>query len=287
MTQPNSLYKNKFMVIGIDIGGTNIRASLVQGGKIQQQLSEPLIAGKASEEVLQQLFTIIDRLINSSVKGIGIGVPGVVEDGILYDAVNIPSWKEISLQLLLQERYSLETVVENDANCFALGELHYGKGKEYESLIGVTIGTGLGCGIIINKRLYKGHNGGAGEFGMLDYREHCLEYYASGQFFQNEHGMNGELAFDLARQGQANAISMYREFGIHLGNAIKSMLYTFDVPLIILGGAVSQAYKYFYENMWNSVNEFAYKRTLKNLSIELSELQNGGVLGAAALVTDV
>jgi glucokinase len=220
------------------------------------------------------------------VKAIGIGVPGLVNKGIVFDVVYIPSWKEIPLQALMEERYQIPVTINNDANCFALGEFYFGKGKGRDSMIGLTIGTGLGTGIIINKKIYSGVHCGAGEFGMIDYLDESYEYYGSGQFFQNVYGISGELAFQRAREGDRKAIKMYEEMGRHLGNAIKVILYALDVDLIVLGGSVRNAFSYFSKTMWQSVQSFPFKRSVDSLHIEVSELENSGVLGAAALYLD-
>ena len=135
----------------------------------------------------------------------------------------------------MEERYQVPVVVNNDANCFALGEHYFGKGKDHPSLVGLTVGTGLGAGIIINNKLHSGSNCGAGEFGMVDYLDKYYEYYACGQFFQNVYQTDGETVFKRAKMGDEQAIKMYEEMGTHLGNAIKMILYTFDTSLIISG----------------------------------------------------
>ncbi len=180
---------------------------------------------------------------------------------MVYDVVNIPSWKKIPLQKLMEDRYNIPVYVENDANCFALGEFYFGKGKDHTSMIGLTIGTGLGSGIIINKKLYAGKNGGAGEFGMIEYLDQTCEYYASGQFFENVYRMNGEDVFKNAKEGNAVAINMYEEMGMHLGNAIKMMLYALDVELIVLGGSVRYAFPYFSTTMWQQIKTFCISKS--------------------------
>jgi glucokinase len=215
-------------------------------------------------------------------------VPSVVDvkQGIVYDVQYIPSWKEVHLKKIIEDRYRVPVIVNNDANCFAIGEFYFGKGAGHENMIGLTIGTGLGAGIIINHRLYAGPNCGAGEFGMVEYRDHCYEYYASGQFFQNEHNISGEEVFQNAKSGDKAARRLYGEMGIHLGNAVKLIMYTYDPSLIILGGSVRFAYPYFSETMWERIQTFAYPKSIEGLRIELSELENSGILGAAGLYYD-
>ena len=280
---------NRQTILGIDLGGTNIRAGLVSDNNLSAISSQHINAQDTIEKVLQQLFQFIDRSINNSVTAIGIGVPGLVEpeQEIVFDVVNIPSWKEVPLKKLMEERYKLPVLINNDANCFALGEFHFGKGRGHDSMIGLTIGTGLGSGIIINKKLYAGKNGGAGEFGMISYLDKYYEYYACGQFFQNVYGTDGEMVFKKATEGNAEAIKMYEQMGVHLGNAINTILYALDTDLIILGGSVSKAFPFFSKTMWQQIQTFAYKKTVAHLKIEITDLENSGILGAAALHYDL
>ncbi len=149
------------------------------------------------EDVLDDIYQVVDQLIDGSIAAIGIGVPSVVDvaEGIVYDVQYIPSWVEVPLKKLMEARYHIPVFVNNDANCFALGEYHFGKGKGADSMIGLTLGTGLGAGVIISHKLYPGYNCGAGEFGLFGYKDNVLEYYSSGSFFQNVYNL---IALDLA-----------------------------------------------------------------------------------------
>jgi glucokinase len=247
------------------------------------------ISSRASEEeVMEEIFSLADLLMSPSVTAIGIGVPSVVdlEKGIVYDVQNIPSWKEVALKKRMEEKYKVPVIVNNDANCYALGEFYYGKGRGRHSMIGLTIGTGLGAGIIIHNKLYAGANCGAGEFGMVEYLDRFYEFYACGQFFQNVYHTAGEEVFKRAKSGDAEAIRMFGEMGTHLGNAIKTILYTYDTDLIILGGSVRSAYSFFAENMWKRIRTLVYPRSVEKLRIEISELEDCGILGAGALYYD-
>src|SRR5271169_1849752 len=131
-------------VIGIDLGATNIRGGLICGSKLSQIHSRRIQSAGTVEEVLTDIYSIIDLLIDKEVSAIGIGVPSVVdvEQGIVYDVQYIPSWKEVHLKKILEERYHVPVLVNNDANCFVLGEYYFGKGAGTENLIGLAIGTG-------------------------------------------------------------------------------------------------------------------------------------------------
>src|SRR5664279_775580 len=279
---------NDQKVIGLDLGASNIRGGLIHGDRISQIHSRRIQSAGTVEEVLDDIYAIIDLLIEKDVVAIGIGVPSVVdiEQGIVYDVQYIPSWKEVHLKSILEERYHVPVFVNNDANCFVLGEYYFGNGIGMQNLIGLTIGTGLGAGVIINHHLFAGPNCGAGEFGMVDYLDHCFEYYCSGQYFQNVYQLDGQIVFEKAKAGDKQAQLYYAEMGTHLGNAIKMILYTYDPSLIIFGGSVRHAYPYFQETMWQRINTFAYTKSHSKFRIELSDLENSGILGAAGLYYD-
>src|SRR3954470_3829207 len=174
-------------VIGIDLGATNIRGAVVTSGVLSDIVSARIHSDGSVEDVLNDIYLVVDNLITSDIKAIGIGVPSVVDvaEGIVYDVLYIPSWKEVHLKKIMEAKYHIPVFVNNDANCFAVGEFHFGKGKGVDSMIGLTLGTGLGAGVIINSKLYAGYNCGAGEFGLFNYLDNVLEFYCSGSFFQN------------------------------------------------------------------------------------------------------
>ncbi|GAC1309598.1 MAG: ROK family protein [Mucilaginibacter sp.] len=275
-------------IIGIDLGATNIRGAVVDNGSISAITSRRIQTKGTEQQVLEDVYSLVDALTNPDVKAIGIGVPSVVDvkKGIVYDVVHIPSWREVHLKELLESRYHIPVFVNNDANCFALGEYYFGKGKGAGNMIGLTIGTGVGAGIIVNRQLYAGANCGAGEFGMVDYLDQNYEYYCSGSFFQNVYGLNGEQVFKDAQKGDAHALKLYREMGLHLGNAIKMIMYTCDPELIILGGSVQLAFEFFEQTMWQRIKTFAFTKSIDRLQIKTSALENSGIFGAAALYYD-
>ncbi|WP_211092525.1 ROK family protein [Chitinophaga varians] len=272
-------------IIGIDLGGTNLRAGVVRDGVLQPVVSRPLKARGSRLEVTEQIFGIIDEMIDDDTTAIGIGVPGLVDpvSRILYDVVNIPAINETDLRGILEQRYRLPVKIENDANCFALGEYHFGVAQPYRSVVGLTIGTGLGAGIINNGRLLAGKHGGAGEFGMISYLDKNMEYYVSGRFFEHVYKTQGEIVYRRAVEGDIEASYMYDDFGRHLGEAIKLVLYVLDTECIVIGGALKAAFSFYARSMWETVRGFAFQRSVPELKIAASVLPGSNVLGAAAL----
>jgi len=275
-------------VIGIDLGATNIRGAVVTGDTLSDIVSNRIHSDGSVEDVLNDVYQVVDALMDDSVKAIGIGVPSVVDvaEGIVYDVLYIPSWVEVPLKKLMEARYHIPVFVNNDANCFAVGEYHFGKGKGVGSMIGLTLGTGLGAGVIINNKLYAGYNCGAGEFGLFNYLDNILEYYCSGSFFQNVYQLDGVQVFEDAKKGDTRALKLYEELGTHIGHAIKMVMYAYDPQLIILGGSVRHAYDFFQKKMWEQIKTFVFTKSAERIRVEISDLQNSGILGAAALYYD-
>ena len=154
-----------------------------------------------------------------------------------------------------------------------------------KSLVGLTIGTGLGAGLILNGKLYSGPNCGAGEVGCLPYLDANLERYVSGAFFNNG-DLNGKVYFELAQKGDRMALAHYEQFGHHLGQAIKIIMYTYDPDSIILGGSVSQAFNFFYKAMFKAMQDFDYPGILNKIRVSPSRLKHSAILGAASLYFD-
>lgn len=272
--------------IGIDIGGTGIKAAQVENGQVLNKLEWPVLASGTKEEVIEQVSQLIQTIGLDGVQGIGIGIPGLVNPttGLVYDVMNIPAWKELDLKSILEKRFGLPVALNNDANCFALGVYQHRKLKERTSILGVTIGTGLGTGIILDGKLISGLHGGAGEFGLIEYRQQDQEYYASGRFFENIYNQQGKAVYDLAISGDPAALQKYAELGTHIGNAFKTMLYALDINYFILGGSVAAAWPLFRDATLQQLSSFAYRQAIENLVIEISDTQDAGIIGAAALI---
>jgi glucokinase len=272
-------------IIGIDLGGTKIGIGKIESNRIVKQLSFNVSSQASEEKVVSEIIQAIKQLFDANIAGIGIGVPSLVEieKGIVFDVPNIPSWKEVHLKKIVEDHFNKPVYVNNDANCFAVGEKYYGKGKPFKNMVGLTLGTGMGAGIIINNGLYSGINCGAGEFGTILYKDHVYEYYCSGQFFKKEFGIEGYKLFEKAKEGDKTSLEIFEQFGIHLGNAIITILFALDPEAIILGGSISRSYPFFKKSMWEQIKTFPYKRTIKNLFIDRTEEPQIALLGAAAL----
>lgn len=275
------------MEIGVDLGGTNMRVALVDNGKVLRKRIIPCPAKMEMDEVMLQLEELIASLAGEKICGIGLGVPSVVDvdRGIVYNVANIPSWKEVHLKQKLEERFSVPVYVNNDSNCFTLGVKLYGEGRGYQNLVGITIGTGIGAGLIIGDRLYGGSNTGAGEIGSLPYKDFDFEHYCSSGFFVRYHGMTGKEAAVLAASDpKGKAEQIWKEFGTHFGHLIKAVLLAYDPEAIILGGGIASAYSLFEPYVWNVLAFFPYPETVKRLKIHVSKVEDVALLGASALV---
>lgn len=248
------------MKLSIDLGGTNVRVAQVENGICLNKMSVPCLAQQDASAVLDQLFQLITGMMNVQVDGIGIGVPSIVdvEKGIVYNVANISSWKKIHLKDILEKRFMVPVAINNDSNCFTLGESMFGEGKPYAHMVGVTIGTGIGAGVIINHRLYCGQYMGAGEIGSLPYLDSDFEHYCSSSFFKR-HDTTGVVVAEKAERGDGAALEIWREFGTHLGNLMKVILFSYAPQAIILGGSIVSAFHFFKDTMKDAMQDFPYK----------------------------
>ena len=275
-------------IIGVDMGGTKVGIGRVEDGRIVRHVSAAVRAQGSQQQVVDEVVRAVEQVFDPGIAGIGVGVPSVVdvEKGIVYDVQNIPSWKEVPVKEILERRFGRPVYVNNDANCFAVGEKHFGKGKRFRHLVGLIVGTGLGAGIILNGRLYSGPNCGAGEFGMVPYKDSILEHYASGQYFTRTYGVRGEELSSRAQGGDREALAIFERFGAHLGDALMIIMLAVDPEAIILGGSVPKDFPFFEKAMHERMKVFPYHKMLARIVIEVSEQPQIAILGAAALYYD-
>lgn len=275
-------------LIGIDVGGTSVKGGLVVNGKLAKKASVPVNQTDSVEAILYKISEILITLGINGAKGIGIGVPGLVDDvtGVVFDIFNIPALKKVNLKTELEKSTGLPVFINNDANCFALGEKYFGKGKPFRHFAGVTLGTGLGVGLVANHHLYSGKLCGAGEIGTLPYKNGIMEDYTASFFFKNHYNTTGEALFEAASKADPVALEAFETFGNHLGEAMLLVLYAYAPEAIIFGGSISKAFPFFEKSLRNTLNKFAFKRQLETLQLLVSNTNDSGILGAAALCLD-
>jgi glucokinase len=276
-------------LIGVDLGGTKVAAARIDGGRMGASAHRLIPAGSDNpDDIINVITEVIELLFDNNVEGIGIGIPGLVdrEQGIVHDVQNIPSWKEVRLKDILENHFGKPVHLDNDANCYALGEARFGSGKGQDDFVGLTLGTGMGGGIIKNGSLLPDAHCGSGEFGNIPYLDSIYEDYCSGNFFVNKYNMKGEKLMLAASGGEPFALMAFEEFGRHLGNAIKTIKMAVDPAMVIIGGSVAGASEYFNTSMWRSILDFPFPMALRDFQVIYSDVKNIAVLGAASLHAD-
>ncbi len=276
---------NSIAVLGVDLGGTNMRSGRVVEGKVEQISKNGVPQTDHDQEIIDLLIETMEQTFDEHIRAIGVGVPSLLDRkaGIVYTVQNIPSWKEVRLKEILERHFRVPVWIDNDANCFALGERIFGAGKDYEDFVGLCIGTGLGCGIIKNGKLIPDANACSGEFGSLFYLESIVEDYCGGRFFVNHYHENGSNMYKRAKNGDTEALEAFGQYGHHLGKAIQMILFSVDPEAIIMGGSIAGSYEFFAESMHQTLSEFPYKNMIDKLQIVQATNTDAGILGAAAL----
>ena len=276
------LYKN---VIGVIFGGKYLHVARLENGTIVESAHREINNREPEEVILGEIIATIRKVHNDTVVGIGVGMPSLVDikEGIVFKPTNIPTWNKVYLKDILEESFQIPVIVNNDANCFALGEKYFGVAKDYDNIAGLTIGTGMGVGIIIDGRLYSGRNAGAGEFCSIPYKDHDYEYYCSIKYFEEKYGIKNDMLYNRARKKDKIALAIYEIFGVDLGNAMKTIMYALDPDAIVIGGRLAEAYAFFEESMHKTIKTFIYKNSLKHIKILKSTEPDISIYGAAAL----
>ncbi len=273
-------------LIGVDLGGTKVAAGRVVDGTVVEEIVKPIDATlKDPRDTIGLMAGMIRNLTKDGVSGIGIGVPGPVdrEQGIVYDVLNIPAWKEVHLKTILEEECGLPVCIDNDSNCFAMGEYWYGACTGENDFTGITLGTGMGTGIVKDGKLLLDAHGCSGEFGTMPYLDGIYENYTSGMFFYRRFDQSGQEVATAAMKGEPWAVDAFSEFGMHLGNAIKAIIMAVDPPLVIIGGSVAKAHPLFEDAMRKSITEIPFQSVLGSIQVKFSEKENMAILGAASL----
>lgn len=275
-------------ILGLDIGGTNIKAGVYVDGALLDVRIVPTPAQESQEKVLETIAELISGYVVYGFHAIGIGIPGLIDvgRGVVLNLSNIPSFQKVCLKDYLQGRFQKPVFVNNDANCFVLGEYKFGEAKVYRHVVGLTLGTGLGGGIMANGQLYCGVLAGAGEWCGLSYLDRDFEYYCSGKFFQGNYGKKAKVLVKLAKGGDQEALGAFEAYGSHLGELIKNILYTLAPEAVVLGGSIRKAYPYFKDSLHRQLETFQYKPVSDSFKLLISELDEAGIHGAVALAAE-
>lgn len=272
-------------VLGIDIGGTSIVGGKIEDGRIVGQSKAGTRASEGGDVSLGVLKSVVAELVDGQTRAIGVGVPSVVDrkTGIAYNVQNIAGWDEVDIRGILEREFGLPVFVDNDANCFAFGEKIFGKGREFSNFVGVTLGTGVGSGIISAGRLLPDANCGSGEFGEVRIGGVKFDDWCGSHFFPDETGMSGAELSALARKGDANALKAFEEYGRRLSELIKLIVLVLDPEAVIFGGSIAKSFDFFGDAIRANLADFPYPKSIEKLRILASDSNDSGVLGAASL----
>ena len=313
--------RNKYAV-GVDLGGTNIKIGLVSpAGKIIRKYSVITQADKGPLKIIENIKIGIHALLAKSkvnIEGIGIGSPGTVnsEKGTVENPPNFPGWDKVNLGRAISMEFEKDVFLDNDANVAAIGELIFGNGMSLNSFIMVTLGTGVGGGIIINRKLYHGDYGAAGEIGHITINYNgpkcncgsygCIEAYAGNKYLTER--VRKELKkhqdslllklinndYDLitprkikeaADKGDKYAHSVIIDLGTKLGAAFATVSNILDVSTYIIGGGVAGFGKPLLDSIKKSLTSRVIKPIKPRVKILQAKLKNdAGIKGASALV---
>lgn len=307
--------------IGIDLGGTNIKAALVDKKKgFIHSISIPTHADLGKEHVFDRIALAVKELIEEqSVTpiGIGMGLPGMVslDRQTVKNPPNLPGWKVENVSKEIEKRTGLNCVIENDANLAALGSARYGVGKKMESFIMITLGTGVGGGIIYKNNIYRGTTGMAGELGhvIINYHgplsnsntrggieaylgQRFLSRFAADtirqhsdnplyeKFHKNFESLEPVDLHNAAENGNSLAADILRQAGEKLGYAIVNYVHILDIRKIVVSGGVAKAGKWIFEPAYETASKYLMPPFREDFEIVYESLGNeAALLGAASL----
>ncbi len=294
--------------IGVDLGGTNLRVAAVsEQGLILDKVCIPAVFKAGPERVVSDIVTIIttirSRIGLSGLRGVGIGVPGFIDmnKGVVVGSANLPGFQGFPVRDAIQKILGTTIVLENDANAAALGEMWIGAGRDVKDLILITLGTGIGGGIVVGGRVLHGFLGMAGEIGhMTVYADGnpcgcgncgCLEKHASataiaamGRMMHFGDDITAEGVYELASEGNERALLIFRSMGRALGVALANLINIFNFPLYLLTGGPLPAWDMFAPTMFEEVRTRSFTFTRNGTRIEKAVLGgDAGLYGAAYL----
>ena len=284
-------------ILAIDIGGTMVKYGLVSsGGEILSTDKIETEAEKGLENILNKIDNIFKRYKENNPVGVAVSGTGQI-NGIIGKVIGgnpiIPNWIGANLVKILEEKYNLPAVLENDVNCVALGEKWIGAGKDLSNFICLTIGTGIGGGIILNNQLFRGENFVAGEFGHILIKKGEFEQFASTtaliRLVKERTGktLNGKEIFDLEKKEIVEYQEVISEWIENLTDGLSSIVYCFNPANIILGGGVIEQG----EPLINRIKDSLFKKIGPQFKEKLNIIQaklgnNAGMIGASYLLLE-
>jgi glucokinase len=290
--------------IGVDLGGTRLKVARVDAdGELRDFDARPSRIEESAEAPLAAIEGAVrERLVGGSVIGIGVGCPGVIDDqGRLVDrTAHLPHWIDLDLREALERRLSLPVAIENDANLAALAEHVHGAARGARVSIAVTLGTGIGCGIVIEGRIFRGARGGAGELGHVPLGSgadacacgvpQCVEPEASGSGLARAAARLGfepadaETVFQRAAGGDAAARELVERFADRLGATLAAAVNILDPEVVVIGGGLLGAGEQLIEPVRAAVQRYTLGSHRRGLRVVPARLGEGaGVVGAGLL----
>lgn len=271
--------------IGIDIGGTSMVAARFSDSEILVRSEVATGADRSADAIIEDLSGAIEKVYSDDVVGIGVGMPGFMDtaSGEILLINNIPSFRGFSVKQALEKRFNLPVFQNNDANCFALGEAWFGAGKAFTNMVGVTLGTGLGGGIIINRKIHTGLVGGAGELGCFPFKGGIVEDTCSAALFASKYKKTGAELYDAASGGNQRAIKAFDELGRNIGEMLNVVMYILAPEAFIIGGSVAGAWDFLEKPIREEIDKFPVDLISSKTVLEKARLDNAGLYGAAAL----
>jgi len=305
---------DKADVLAADVGGTNLRLARVQAdGHIVQEVrlktNFSQLSGLSSEAAAQAIVDTISQaaqpLLDDNIKGLGIGFPGFFmgDSGVLVSSPNIPQLHDFNLVELLSKQLHIPVSAQNDALCAAIGEQAFGAGKGHQNLLHITLGTGIGGGLILNHQPYTGESGMAMEFGHLrvaygqDARlcgcgnRGCVEAYASASAISIRYAevsgeeLDTQVIFQRAIQGNHEAKVIIESAACYLGQAIAEAIKLLDIRTVSISGGLIGAWDILHPNIMVSLHNNLIPPLQGKVNVVASTIKdNAGVLGAAALI---
>lgn len=295
--------------IGVDLGGTNLRVAAVNAtGELLDRISISTSFENGAGGVVSDIVSVTQRIVqslgSSGFSGLGIGVPGFIdmERGVVIGSANLPGFQDFPVRDEIEKYLQTRIILENDANAAALGEQWMGAGRDVKDLILITLGTGIGGGIVIDGKILHGFRGMAGEIGHMTVFPDgnpcgcgncgCLEKHASASAIAAMAGMMGigskrfssSEVYDLAVAGNSRARLVFESMGRSLGIAIANLVNLFNFPLYLLSGGPLPAWDYFAPSMFAEINKRSFTFSRSGARVEKALLgADAGLFGAAYL----